>query len=54
MLGVRHRKLFTCPNVGHADRNASVNVLIRGCVIYMCPLSFGEASELSDVETEAE
>ncbi|RLI79888.1 hypothetical protein DRP04_08750 [Archaeoglobales archaeon] len=31
VLEVRHKKLFKCPNghVGHADRNASVNVLIR-------------------------
>ena len=37
VLGARHRKLFTCPNghIGHADRNASVNVLIRGCVMYL-------------------
>jgi len=37
VLGVRHKKLFKCPNghVGHADRNASVNVLIRGCVMYL-------------------
>ena len=37
VLGVRHKKLFRCPNghEGHADRNASVNVLIRGCVMYL-------------------
>ena len=37
VLGIRHRKLFKCPNghVGHADRNASVNILIRGCVMFL-------------------
>ncbi|AGK60549.1 transposase, IS605 OrfB family, central region [Archaeoglobus sulfaticallidus PM70-1] len=37
VLGIRHKKLFTCPNghKGHADRNASVNILIRGCVLYL-------------------
>ena len=37
VLGVRHKKLFTCPNghKGHADRNASINILIRGCIMYL-------------------
>jgi len=37
VLGIRHKKLFKCPNghVGHADRSASVNILIRGCVMYL-------------------
>ena len=36
-LGIRHKKMFRCPNghTGHADRNASVNILIRGCVMYL-------------------
>ncbi len=36
-FGIRHKKLFRCPNghIGHADRNASVNVLIRGCVMHL-------------------
>ncbi|MCD6209451.1 MAG: transposase [Methanophagales archaeon] len=36
-LGIRHKKMFRCPNghVGHADRNASANILIRGCAMYL-------------------
>jgi IS605 OrfB family transposase len=37
VLGIRHKKLFACPNghKGHADRNASVNILIRGCIMHL-------------------
>ncbi len=36
-FGFRYKKLFRCPNghVGHADKNASVNILIRGCVLHL-------------------
>ena len=36
-LGIRHKKVFRCLNghTGHADRNASVNILLRGCAMYL-------------------